>query len=289
MNRLLKANFARLFKSGLFRLAMIFNVVLGVLFDISRYFGIKKDPEYFMALGEKYLCAEGFAFSGGLYVMFLVAIVIGSFIGTEYSDGTIRNKLMVGHKRSAIYLANFIVCAAASVILHLILIVVLLGLGKFLFTVSFMSLGEIIAYTLSGCLTMVALSAILVFISMLIHSKAAGSVAVLVTVMLLLFAALHIDDRINQREYHDGLTITAIDAETGMPVFENEKTKNPLYLQGTKRQVYQLLYDALPSCQFIQTSYEHSDKIPVMAVYSLLTAIVFTSGGAVIFRRKDLK
>lgn len=289
MSRLLSANFARLWRSGIFRLALAANVVFGVYLDVEKYFDIKRDPDYYMALGERYLCADGIAFSGWLTLMLVAAVIIGSFVGTEYSDGTIRNKLMVGHKRSTIYLANFIVCAAASLILLIELLAVILGLGKFLFTASYMSVGEIISYTLSGCLTMIALSAILVFITMLIHNKAAGSVTVLIMVMLLLCSALHIDDRLRAPEYHSGITIVGTDAETGMPVFEKEETKNPNYLEGTKRQVYQSLYDALPACQFVQIGNENSDRIPIMAAYSLGITVVFTVGGLLLFRKKNLK
>lgn len=289
MSRLLSANFARLWRSGIFRLALAANVVFGVYLDVEKYFDIKRDPDYYMELGERYLCADGIAFSGWLTLMLVAAVIIGSFVGTEYSDGTIRNKLMVGHKRSTIYLANFIVCAAASLILLIELLTVILGLGKFLFTASYMSVGEIISYTLSGCLTMIALSAILVFITMLIHNKAAGSVTVLIMVMLLLCSALHIDDRLRAPEYHSGITIVGTDAETGMPVFEKEETKNPNYLEGTKRQIYQSLYDALPACQFVQIQWENADRIPIMAAYSLGITVVFTVGGLLLFRKKNLK
>lgn len=293
MSRLLSANFARLFKSGIFRLALAANVVFGVYLDVERYFDIKRNPDYYMELGEmelgeRFLCADGIAFSSWMFLMIVVAVIIGSFVGTEYSDGTIRNKLMVGHKRSTIYLTNFIVCAAAGLILHIELLAVILGLGKFLFTASYMSVGEIISYTLSGCLTMIALSAILVFITMLIHNKAAGSVTVLIMVMLLIFAAAHIDDRIDAPEYYSGLTVVAIDDE-GMPVLEKEETKNQNYLEGTKRQVYQILYDALPACQFVQIQWENADRIPIMAAYSLGIIAVFTGGGLLLFRKKNLK
>ena len=46
------------------------------------------------------------------------AIFTSLFIGSEYSDGTIRNKIIVGHSRIRIYLANLIVCAIASVLIH---------------------------------------------------------------------------------------------------------------------------------------------------------------------------
>ena len=38
------------------------------------------------------------------------AIFTSLFIGSEYSDGTIRNKIIVGHSRIRIYLANLIRC-----------------------------------------------------------------------------------------------------------------------------------------------------------------------------------
>ena len=41
------------------------------------------------------------------------------FIGTEYSDGTIRNKIVVGHSRSTIYLANLLTCCFAGLIMCL--------------------------------------------------------------------------------------------------------------------------------------------------------------------------
>ena len=54
------------------------------------------------------------------FFVYTLAIAISAsafcslFIGTEYSDGTIRNKLVVGHTRGTIYLSNLIVSMAAA-------------------------------------------------------------------------------------------------------------------------------------------------------------------------------
>ncbi|MEG0494561.1 MAG: ABC transporter permease, partial [Clostridia bacterium] len=58
-------------------------------------------------------------------IFFFQAVIIGLvsplfcglFLGTEYSDGTMRNKLIVGQKREKIYLSSFIVCTCAAVMM----------------------------------------------------------------------------------------------------------------------------------------------------------------------------
>ena len=44
----------------------------------------------------------------------IIAIFTGLFLGVEYSDGAIRNKITIGHKRINIYLSNLIVVTATS-------------------------------------------------------------------------------------------------------------------------------------------------------------------------------
>ena len=50
----------------------------------------------------------------------LISIFYSLFLGTEYNDGTIRNKLIVGHKRETIYLASFITGTVAVTIIYFI-------------------------------------------------------------------------------------------------------------------------------------------------------------------------
>ena len=53
---------------------------------------------------------------GSLLFGLAVALFVSGFFGAEYSDGVIRNKLMVGHKRRDIYLVNFGTCLLAGLI-----------------------------------------------------------------------------------------------------------------------------------------------------------------------------
>ncbi|MDE5577128.1 MAG: ABC transporter permease [Oscillospiraceae bacterium] len=105
MSRLLKANFARLLKNKTFHICMfiMFGFAVAVLFASS-------SDESFVAL-------DGLLFVGSFFVGIAIAVFVGIFIGTEYSDGTLRSKLTSGHSRITVYLANLISCTAAGILL----------------------------------------------------------------------------------------------------------------------------------------------------------------------------
>lgn len=289
MSRLIKANFARLFKSTLFRICMLFSGGLGVFLDIMRYIDIQNNLSHYENLGAEFKSADGFAFSGALYVVFAVAAFVGIFVGTEYSDGTVRNKLMVGHKRWEIYISNFITCAAADIIMLLTFILVTLGLGQLILGKASLTLTEIFVYTLSQCATIISFTAILVLFSMLIQSKSAGSVTALILTVIMFMAALHISSKLEEPEYYNDYQATSTNAETGEMSIEPITIKNPRYISGTKRKIYVFANKALPFNQFYQIACNNDKNIGIMAIYSIIIVILSNGAGMVIFRKKDLK
>ncbi len=50
----------------------------------------------------------------------VIAIFTSLFLGVEYSEGAIRNKISMGHKRTAIYLSNLILTSITSVFAYLL-------------------------------------------------------------------------------------------------------------------------------------------------------------------------
>lgn len=126
MITLLHANFARLKQDTFFWIGTVFMIVLGILIPVTRYFEMKKYEWYTTTL------TNGFF----IYVVFtaiLSAVFCSLFTGTEYNDGTMRNKLITGHSRIDICLANLIVSAAAVFILCLAHILAYLCTGIPLF------------------------------------------------------------------------------------------------------------------------------------------------------------
>lgn len=99
---------------------------------LMRWADVRKNADEYAQLSVEYSNTDALIFVGGLYLIFAAAVVVGLFVGTEYSDGTIRNKLSAGHARRDIYLSKLIVCAAADVVIYVVYILVVLGLGQIL-------------------------------------------------------------------------------------------------------------------------------------------------------------
>lgn len=286
MSKLLRSNFARLWKSRIFWLGMLFATGLSALLVIVRSEDIKRYSEIYANQDASYRNADGLIFLGGLYLIFAAAVFIGVFVGTEYSDGTLRNKLIIGHSRSSIYISNLIVCTTAGIIMHLTYIITTILLGNLLLEDSTLTFKKILLLTLMGTAAMIAASSLLVMISMLIHSKSTGSVVILISTILMLFATMHISDRLSAPEYYEAYS--AIDEATGKPTAV-EKEKNTHYLTGTKRKVYEFLDDFIPTSQFYKSALLDSSKLDITLIYDGIIILITTTAGIAVFRRKNLK
>ena len=286
MSKLLKANFARLWKSRIFWLGMLFSAGLSALLVIARYEDIKRYSEIYAVQDAIYRNADGLIFMGGLFLIFASAVFTGVFVGTEYSDGTLRNKLIIGHSRSSIYISNLIVCTTAGIIMHLTYIIITMLLGNLFLEDSALTFKKILLLTLMGTAAMIAVSSLLVMMSMLIHSKSTGSVVILISTMLMLFATMNISDRLSAPEYYD--IYESVDENTGRPI-EVKKEKNSHYLTGTKRKVYEFLDDFLPTSQLYKSASLDSSKLDIALIYDGIIILITTTAGIAVFRRKNLK
>ena len=286
MSKLLRSNFARLWKSRIFWLGMLFSAGLSIFFILMRYIDIEQHQEIYANLDESYKNADELIFMGGIIIIFAAAVFIGIFVGTEYSDGTLRNKLIIGHSRSSIYISNLIVCTTAGIIMHLTYIITTILLGNLLLEDSTLTFKKILLLTLMGTAAMIAASSLLVMISMLIHSKSAGAVAILIATMVMFFASMTIFQRLSTPEYNDAYSY--IDEDTGKPVVV-EKEKNTNYLTGTKRKVYEFLNDFIPTSQFYKSALLDSSKLDITLIYDGIIILITTTAGIAVFRRKNLK
>ena len=285
MSRLIISSLFRLFQRVIFWICFIGMFLYGV-FMVSA-----TDTESTISSLPFESCFFGFAPVMGL----VSAIFISLFIGSEYSDGTMRNKVAVGHTRFSIYLSNFIVCSIASIFFCLAYILAVMVIGN-LRNGIFLSDHSRIAYLIiCAFCAVIALTSILTFLAMVNRNKAGNVVVSMLLAISLLASGSFIYQRLCEPEMYDHYI--SVDSN-GVPT-DVDRVPNPQYVGGTERKVLELLNNFLPSSQTIQladmfnsegedTSHDFS-HIQQWPFYSLGISIVTTAIGIGLYRRKEIK
>jgi ABC-2 type transport system permease protein len=266
MNKLIYANFGRLRKDLIFWLCTVFMVAAGVFAAVKSEAAL--DRVFFI-----------YAVIIGL----VSSVFCGLFIGTEHGDGTLRNKLIVGHTKTSVYLANLIVSIAAGFIFCIAFILPMLVIG--IARLGFFEMGIPSALVLFGITLALsaAFSGVFTLISMLLQNKAAAAVACILCFVVLFGVAAAVNSRLQEPEFYGSYVMSV----TGVSEYQNEP--NPNYLTGTKRELYQFALDFLPtgqSVQFVEMSMEHIWQLPL---YSLLILILTSAAGVLAFQREDIR
>lgn len=276
MSNLLRADFFRLWRSKSFWACMIFQVGAGVFFPSLCYIQGKKSHYYYTLDGE-------FA-AYTAFLCILSALFCALFIGTDYSDGSVRNKLLVGHRRWEIYLSHLITCSTGCLLMCVGYLLPYLAVGTPLLAPFQEEANTLLLYTLAGLMLAVALASLYTMIAMLIPNRTVSAVVALVLSFGLLLLGSYLYSSLH---YPDAYTTVSYDAATG-EMIEEEKPY-PFYLQGTKREIYQTLCDIVPGGQAMQCAAGDAPNLPLLPVYSAALTVVTTGVGLWGFRRKDLK
>ena len=293
VTKLLTANLLRLRQSKLFwgTLAFMAGHTLWNIFDRSRLSSTTVD---------------GILFDYCLVTGLVSALFSGLFLGTEYSEGTLRNKLMVGHPRFSVYFASLLTNMIAATLQSLTYLAVILGPGSLLLGPPTLPWSRILLLFLGTLATAAAFCAVYTAVGMLCSRRAA--VVVCLAGAFALFGIMSgVDSGLSVPKYSvigEGDDVFLVD--------------NPDYgyAGGAIRPVYQFLDDALPFGQAIQYMYVRGrqdidpeiqkllpaedlalytsqvrpelDPLPLI-LYSLAVTTGITAAGAVLFYKKDLK
>ncbi len=279
MNKLLFANLARLKKDTTFWTGMAFMFVVGIARPISTYY-------------DKIRWNYNFTFENSFFVYVVFMAILSSvfcslFIGTEYSNGTIRNKLIVGHKRSDIYLSNLFLCLAASFFMCVSYLIPNFCIGFPLLGVFTIPLRLVLG--IIGCIFIlsIAFTSIFTMISMLSQSKSTAAVICILGVFMLMFTGIILNGRLSEPEFYNNNFFMT---DEGV-IQSGAASPNPAYVKGFKRDVYEFLMDFLPGGQVIQLSSDTEKNLPLgkMSIYSILIAITAGIFGICFFHKKDIK
>lgn len=279
MNNLLRANLARLWKSKIFWLELIALTVFCMLQKIA----MGQD------LAEVHYLEEAFWIEA-VFIGIILSVLISLFVGAEYEYGTVRNKIISGHIRSDLYLANVMTCITAGWILCLGCLIVSLLFGIPLLGFFRIGLSEILAAGICVFALSAAYAAIYCFFAMLIPNRTVTAIVCVLLSFLLLSAGTVVSNRLDQSEYY-----YIPDASLGIGEIDDgshsEWIRNPDYLEGAERRIYEIAFEALPGGQSLQLSGMLSEHTSYIEMFSASLAwIVLSCGcGVLLFHRKDLK
>lgn len=249
MSKLLRANFARLKYSLSFRVCVIISVFAGLSNIFMTYITA---PGQLFSLVSFFFC--------GSNVMLLAAAFIPLFIGTEYSDLTMRNKLVVGHTKTAVYLSNFITATVCIFIIYTSCWLPAVIAGLFLDGVMDTEAAGFWGMFFVNALAILAAAAVYVMSAMLISKKSSSVTAVLVGTFIFISAAI---------------------------IFETVSVSFAVPADAALSIVALFFVNVLPFGQLTQI--EAGAVNGLFPLYSIAVTAVSTAVGVLIFNRKDLK
>lgn len=283
MRNLLSANLLRLKKSKLFWGLLGAMFALGAAFTLQRFW----DQVTYAEFGALHYIDEAF-FNYVMIIGIVMAVFIPLFFGAEYSDGTVRNKLAVGHSRVSVYLAHALTAVAAALLFCLAYILAALAVGIPLLNGGIeRPLPTFLLNLLGSLILAAAYSALFTLVTLNVRQKAVSAVVCILGTLVIIFASFYVRARLSEPEiwYSYGTDETG---DITMVEYLNDR-----YLRGTERAVYEFIYDFLPMTQSMQyySSYskEHVPQSQRMIAYAALVSTLSTVAGIALFHKKDLR
>lgn len=280
MRKLLSASFARLWKSKIFWTLEGFCFGFGVFaYALVAYNTHNLGPGWLEYEAHNYF------YLLQIFIAVMIALFACFFIGTDYSDGTLRNKLSVGRSREEIYLSFLLTTFAAAFFFAAAYLLAVLLVGLPLSGTAVLTHVQAQPWRLLGCgLVIVEYAALFTMVSMLDSDKARNIVISLLIAVILIFSGMMAYGKLSAPEY---IQIVVPQSDGG--ILLKDGAPNPEYLTGTIRTVFAWLTTILPSGSTMLSldkncSFDWRNPICAATLTALLSVI-----GIGVFKKKDIK
>ena len=280
MRKLLSANFSRLWRSKIFWVLEALSAVAGAVFYILAIINTKN-------IGENWYLASGnYYFYIGLVIVGAIMAVFSAFyIGSEYDQGTIRNKLNVGCTRNSIYLANLIIVVTAGVLFTMTHIAASVVVGlPFLGGLMWDALAPIWWRIPSAMVMLLCYAAVFTFIAMQDSNKSRSLIISFVFALVIIIGGLYIYGALQEPEF----TTRMVMQDDGS-YLRQEGIPNSRYIRGTARMVYTFIEACIPSTQGLNIARSEGVFNPLAIICQLCVTALFAGAGMALFKKKDIK
>ncbi len=277
MNKLLRADFWRLFKDLVFRLSLVAAFLAGLASALMRHISnIQYNGAYTTHLEDSFLPLA-------IFMLLVCTAFTSLFIGTEYSEGPIRNKVIAGHRRSFICLSELVCVLAGTLMIAAAFLLPYYAVG--LPTVGFSENGNrgIVEFTAVFLALLCAFTALFSMLCHIIRSKAYSAVCCILLAIALTAAGVWVGGKLSEPEYYS----TYLSYSDGT-ILESRGVKNPDYVDGTIRDVLEFLYDFSSGGQLSQLDGFSAKGAGKLIAYDLVIVVLTAFGTVEILKKRDL-
>ena len=280
MRKLLAANFSRLWRSKNFWVLEALSAIAGAVVYILAIINTKNiDESWYLFNGNYYF------FIVLVYIGAIMAVFSSFYIGTEYSDGTIRNKLNVGSCRNSIYLANLVVVVTAGVLFAITQMLASIAVGlPFLGSLIWQALSPVGWRIVVALVMILCYGSVFTFFGMMDSNKSRSLLISFVLALAIIFGGLFTTSRLNEPKLTSRMVMQAdgsYQREFNLP--------NSRYISGTTRTIYIFVDACIPASQSFNIARSEGEFNMLAIICQLCVTALFTGAGLASFKKKDIK
>jgi len=276
MSKLVSANFSRLFRNKFFWICLTLTIGVAVFFAVDFRTSYRWSPDLFGHQTAE-ACVKYAPILAGI-----VALFVSLFVGEEYSNKTVRNKISSGYSKGKVYAVNWLTCAVVGSLFYwLFFLIVALPIAPWKGLVK--ENGNIVVGILRSAevdfFAVLSVVSIAVFISMLMKNKIMGVVVTVVCMLLLFLAAEFMMEGLRQEFIWKSIEGSVT------------KMRNSEYTGGVRDITLQTIMNVQPFGQMLQVYRGSVEDIRefMLPVYACLVSVIFGVGGMYLFGKRDLE
>ena len=289
MLKLLRANFAKLLKSATFWIffgAYVLYSILVIIFTTPNP-GDFLPETYIRSLSIGTLVL-GYGIAAPVPAL-VVAITCAVIFGSEFQSGIMRNKIIMGHTRSQIYVVNLITAVMISFILvavYLLIFCILalplignaIGMGNIYLPAKDLSL-----IFFDGALMLIAYSSIFTLVTMTSKNPTAALIVSVVLVFASFFLMMYFDTAIfNVNEFfYEDAEIFGVHYYKPIP--------NPKYPGKGVIDFCNFVVDLLPTGRCYRITGSPEELKWQTSLYSLVWIAATSGAGMLVFKKSNIK
>lgn len=313
MTRLLRACVRRYTHNAIFWIAVALTIGIAVVVSVSARTTFYDDA---MVIAQ----------------MVIHAIMISWIVGKEFKEGIFRNKAIVGYSKGSIFLAELVSGVGIAFVLYLLYAIIFVAVN--FYEVPLLPASLITTIFIDYVLLNMCLAAIFVTVSCLLSHQATIAIVNIIFVLLMVVGSQRFYGKLSQPQYYERYATKNAEwiDEDGNIRYKEVKIEgseylvdNPAYVGGTKRVIYETIYNLSPYAHIIEFVYFNMDwhgydyfmSNPALGmtgeetwemiigdnviteeaienfesnlIYSCVLLIVISSIGYIGFRKKELK